>query len=61
MSVFNSPESHSGFAQITFFLLKPVHKASEKDVGTTGHYRLKVLQQPGINTWQVFVNKALIG
>lgn len=43
MPVFNSPENHSGFAQITFFFLNPVHKASEKDVGTTGHYRLKVL------------------
>lgn len=38
-----------------------MHKASEKDAGTTGHYRLKVLQQPGINTQQVFIKKALIG
>lgn len=59
--VLNSPENHSGFAQRTFFSLKPVHRTSERDVGTTGHYRLKVLQQPGINTWQGFINKALIG
>lgn len=61
MPVFNSPENHSGFAQITLFLLKPVHKSSKKDAGTTGHSRLQILQEPGINTRQVFINKALIG